>query len=595
MKKTENTGVATKHAWNLGKYKNEYISIAILTAVVTLLIIYLLKIWNMDINVPVAYAGGDDMSLIANAKAMTEQAWNLTADRLGAPYITNYYDFTSSVMHNFDLFTLKIFAMVTGDAGVATNLEFFSVFFICAWCSYFTMREMKIKHAISVCGSAVFAFSPYILMRGVGHFVLTTCYFIPFSILLCVWIFERDDIFAWNKDFFKNKRNWLAILFLCLVANNGIVYYPFFTCYLLGVTAVSKLIKTGKLRYVGKAFAMIGGICVFIGIALIPVAIHILQNGSNAEAIARGGVGESELYGLKIIQLFIPVNGHGVPLIQHVIDLYRNYSLYVNENITSYIGIMGAIGFVILLAFVFVRKRSAFCERMAFLAELNLGLVLLGTVGGFGTIFSFVITDKIRGYNRISIFIGYVCILGFCVAVDGLYKKYYDKMKMWFIPVLCVFSLFVVWEQNPAGYEPAYDMNYANYMIDDQFVKEIESSVEKNSMIYQLPYHKYPEAGPVEKMQDYHLFIGYIHSETLRWSYGTMKGTQEDVWNENVSQMSYPDMVQYLKENGFKGIYIDRRAYTETQIKELETTLGELTGSQRMISQNDNLSFFKFN
>ena len=595
MKNTEKTAVSKKHSFNLGKYKNEYISLAAITAAVTVLLVYVLQLWNMDINVPISYAGGDDFSLLTNAKTMTEQAWNLTADRLGTPYVASYYDFTSSVMHNFDLLTLKIFAMITRDAGSAMNLEYFSVFYLCAFISYFVMHELKIRNVISVCGSVVFAFSSYILMRGTGHFVLTTCYFLPLSVLLCIWVYERDDVFVFNKDFFKNKRNWVAILSIILIANNGIVYYPFFTCYMLGVTAVSKLIKTGKLRYVGKAFSMIAGICVFIGIALLPVLMHILTSGGNSSAIVRGGVQESEMYGLKLVQLFLPVNSHGITPIQNLISAYNDNSMFVNENITSYIGLMGTLGFIILIAFVFVRKRSAFCERMAFLAELNLGLILLGTVGGFGAIVSLVITDKIRGYNRISILIGYVCILGCCLAVNEFYTYYHKKLKKWFLPVFCVFSLFVVWEQNPAGYTPAYDANYAAYMIDDEFVKDIENSVDEGAYIYQLPYHEYPEGGPVNDMQDYHLYTGYIHSDTLNWSYGSMKGSGYDDWNKNVSEMDYPEMVTYLKENGFSGIYIDRRAYTEDEINELEATMTQLTGSERMISRNDHLSFFKFN
>lgn len=594
MKTIKRDTVERKQRWEIGKYKKEYISFAVLTVLVSLLLVYVFRLWNMDINVPIAYAGGDDMGLLANAKSLIEQPWNLTADRLGAPYVASYYDFTSSVMHNVDIFTLKIFAMLTRDVGMAVNLEFFSIFFFCAYCSYFVMRELKITNVVAICGSVVFAFSPFIIIRGINHIVLSVCYFIPLSILLCLWIYERDDIFVFNRDFFRNKRNWIAIISIILIANNGIVYYPFFTCYLLGVTAVSKLIKTGKLSYVVKAFSMIIGIGIFIGVALIPIIIHILTNGSNADAVVRGGVAESELYGLKIIQLFLPVNSHGINLIQKVMDSYNNNSLTINENVSSYIGIMGCIGFIILIGFVFVRKRSQFCQRMAFLAELNLGLVLLGTVGGFGTIVSLLITDKIRGYNRISIFIGYVCILAFCLAANQLYFKLRNNYKKVFLVFLSLFSIIVVWEQRPSICVPDYDQNYANYMLDDQFVKQIENSVDEGSMIYQLPYHKYPESGPQNNMQDYHLFIGYIHSDTLKWSYGSMKGTEYDEWNENVSKMDYPEMVSYLQSNDFKGIYIDRRAYSQSELEELETELTQIIGAEPIISGNDNLSFFKF-
>lgn len=574
------------------KNKYEYISVGIILVALTALLTYLLGLWNMDINIPLAYHGGDDMSLITNAKTMTEQGWNLTVDRLGAPFNASYYDFSSSVMHNVDLVILKIFAMITGSAGAATNLTYLSVFYMCAIISYFVMRELKLSHWVSICGSLVFACSPFIFMRGLGHFVLTTCYFIPLSVLLCVWIMERDDVFAFNKNFFKNPRNWLAILFTILIANNGIVYYPYFTCFMLVVTAISKWIKTKQFKHVLRALGMIGSICVFIVIAFMPVAIHILTKGYNSAAILRGGFGESEMYGLKIIQLFLPVNSHDVPIIQNMINLYKDYSPFVNENITSYIGLFGIAGFILLLGFVFVQKRNKLCDRLSFLSELNLGLVLLGTTGGFGTMVAFFFTDKIRGYNRISIFIAYVCILGFCIAIDALYKKH---KKTLFVVLGAIVSLFVIWEQFPDGYRPDYETLEALYTSDAEFVAQIEDMVEEGAMIYQLPYHEYPEANSVNNMEDYHLYIGYIHSDTLHWSYGSMKGTKEDEWNQNVSKMSNVQMVQYLKDNDFKGIYIDRRAYLDEELNSLESDLQKITGEQIIISENKALSFIKFN
>ena len=49
-------------------------------------------------------------------------------------------------------------------------------------------------------------------------------------------------------------------------------------------------------------------------------------------------------------------------------------------------------------------------------------MILLACASGIGTIFSFLISDKIRGYNRISIFIAYTSILAFCIVLDYLYN-----------------------------------------------------------------------------------------------------------------------------------------------------------------------------
>ena len=52
-----------------------------------------------------------------------------------------------------------------------------------------------------------------------------------------------------------------------------------------------------------------------------------------------------------------------------------------------------------------MNRDSALKKRLGALSEINIMLVLLGTTSGLGTMIAFLITDKIRGYNRISIFI----------------------------------------------------------------------------------------------------------------------------------------------------------------------------------------------
>ncbi|MEC4630442.1 hypothetical protein VSS86_22200, partial [Bacillus safensis] len=70
--------------------------------------------------------------------------------------------------------------------------------------------------------------------------------------------------------------------------------------------------------------------------------------------------------------------------------------------------------------------------------------------------------------------------------------------------LVCVFS---IWE-GCGGKTPTetYKAIQAEYASDDKLVSYIESSVDEGSMIYQLPYHKYPEGESQNDMWDYHLF-----------------------------------------------------------------------------------------
>lgn len=583
----------------------QYASFLLMILIILGMMYHLMDLGDMKLNIPMQYLGGDDMGVIVNAKMMVEQGWNMTSDRLGAPYSVQYYDFTSSMMHNVGLVIMKIFALITRDAAATMNLSYLSIFFIAGIISYFVMRNLKVNCWVNALASSVFALSPYMLYRNIGHIVLTECYFVPLSILLCLWIYERDDVLVPDKNFFKRKINYVALLFTFLIANNGIAYYPFFTCFIFMVTAVSKLVKTGKIKEGLRGVIATVMVCFFVVLSILPGKIYTMTHGTNAAAIDRAGFEQAELYGMKISQLFMPVNGHGI--YDKYIDIYNENAFLVNENSTAYLGIIGMIGFIILMICMFTKKDSALNKRLGYLSELNITMVLMGTIGGIGAMFSFFISPMLRGYNRISIFIEYACILAVALLADKLVnvlkarinnkkeKKVKYNILLYGMTVvfgcICVFS---IWEGCPALVTPAYDTIEAEYTSDKEFVEAIEDELAPGSMIYQLPYHKYPEDGPVNDMADYHLYIGYLHSNTLKWSYGSIKGREEDEWNESVSEMKYEDMVSYLKEQGFAGIYVERRAYTEEELTELENTLEAITGSKPLESNNNNLSFFKF-
>lgn len=573
---------------HISKYKKEYISVLVLLVTVSAILFALLQLWRFDISIPIKYNGQDEMSAIVNAKLLQEQLWCNTTDKLGAPFGASYYDFAANLLHNSDLITTKIIVMVVRNPIIAYNLNYLLIFFMVAVSSYYVMRKLKIANWISICGALAYSFMPYLFIRSTEHLVLTTCYFVPLSVLLCIWIYEDDEVLRFNKDFFKYKKNILIILFCILIANNGIAYYPFFTCYILGITAVSKLIKSRKLSSVVKPFAAIFCICAVTVMNLIPMVINNMNNGKNPIAVVRGGFFETEIYGLKIAQLLLPVNGHNVPYIEKLIKLYNTSAPMVNENISSYLGIIGVCGFFALIAVLCKRKSETKYDRLELLSELNIFMVLLGMMSGICTIFSFLVSDMLRAYNRISIYIAFVCVLTVALLLNEFYKKH----RTWKVIAVCtLITILTVFEQYPAYCQPKYESTKKEFVSDKKMVEELEDNVSEGAMIFELPYHGYPEGGNVFEMADYHLFIGYIHSKNLKWSYGGIKGRDSDKWNAQVAQLELPKMLDTLKESGFEAIYIDRRAYEEWQINQLEENLSRELGNQVIISDNANLSY----
>ncbi|MBB2182844.1 hypothetical protein H0486_08145 [Lachnospiraceae bacterium MD1] len=572
----------------LKKYKMDYICIFIIVLLSFVFLYFFFDLSQMDINVPLFYNGDDSFMGLSSTKMLKDGNSILVSDYMGAPFGTERYDYYSLLTYNFDNLITKMLVSITNNAGMTYNIQYLLLFPFIAIISFLVMRNLNICYYISVFGSLTFSFLPFIFLRNQAHIVLSQYQFIPLSILLCIWLYNDDELFN-IKKFFKYKRNLITLLFLLLITNNGIAYYPFFTCFFLIITGLSKSLKNKKFKGIKQSLSMIAIIVTILIINLLPSLYYTMKNGTN-EVVAHRSKIEAEIYGLKITQFFLPNKSLGISKIDDLITYYGNNAPLPNEG-SEHLGVIGCIGLIILLLSIFIKSfnEKKDLEQIKLLSELNIFAILLGTIGGLGSIFSLGISSSIRAYNRISIFIAFICILTVCLILNYIYKKHLKPFI--FYPIVTLIFLFSIYEQYP-DIKPNYKYAKETFYSDKNFIKDIETSVSSNAMIFQLPYHQYPESGPVNAMNDYHLFTGYIHSKNLKWSYGGMKGRISDLWNQKISSLDIQSMVKYISIVGFEGIYIDKRAYTIEDYTQLENELMNILDTEPIYSENEQLCFF---
>ena len=95
--------------------------------------------------------------------------------------------------------------------------------------------------------------------------------------------------------------------------------------------------------------------------------------------------------------------------IGHVTRTYNAESLNVNENRDSVLGFVAAAGFVCSWAGSW--WPAAGPTLLGGLAVLNVAAVALGSSGGLGGLFNFLVFPQIRCYNRVCIFIAFWSLL----------------------------------------------------------------------------------------------------------------------------------------------------------------------------------------
>ena len=545
-----------------------------------------------NLYLPWGAYGGDRFATYNVVQNIKDSGWIYSNPRLAAPFTADFIDFLVIHTDNLANLLLKIIFYFSNNIFFSVNILFIINCIFISTISYFVLIYLKINRLIALLASLTYTLLPYIIIRNIGHLFLSMYLFIPLGLLLCFWIYTDDNFFNIKKNFFKIKQNVIGIIFCFLIANNGNGYYPFFVCFFVLLTGI---IKT-EFKYIKKIYPAI--ILVFLlsflfFINLTPSIINNIINGKNIEVAVRQYI-ETELYGLKISQLLIPMRSHGLNFLIDIIYKNEN-SLLVTENRMSYLGIYGSIGCLILLVYIFIKKERNNDNNLLFLlSRLNIGAILLATIGGFSSLLAIIFSIQLRAYNRISIFIAYISILAVSIILNSFLNKIPNKKKIYFNILFFVFSILGILFQYPFSLSEKYlsEKEHVSFVNDSAFIQHIETLVPDGSMIYQLPFHRYPEEPPKNEMRDYTPFIGGFFSKNLRWSYGAIKGRYPDYWHQKVNLLPIDIKIQILSLVGFEGILIDKRAYTLDDIIILEQSISDILNYNCIYSLDKNLIYF---
>ncbi|MEQ8220728.1 MAG: hypothetical protein ABRQ37_00390 [Candidatus Eremiobacterota bacterium] len=562
----------------------------------SLILTLLLNLWKADLAIPFGYTR-DVLDLHATVfKSITDKGWYITNDSIGMPQGLFMQDML--IPMNLHCFFIKIFSFFSKSSAVIMNFYYLISFLFITITSLYVLLRFNISAPVAVIISLLFTFLPYHFFRGEAHIFLGAYYMIPLTVMVMLDL-SREPLILYRQNYSTIAR----YIIICILAGCDFVYYPFFMCYFLLCTGIIYSLYARRMTYLLNSLILIAIISITVFISLIPTMTYRLQNGVNTEAGVRP-LSEGEEYGLKITQLLLPVTCHRIPYLAHLKNTYKSTAPLVNENDFATLGLIGSAGFLFLLKELLYGKKSN--PLITSLSLLNLLAILLATVGGFGSLFNYIICPQIRSYNRISIYIAFFSLFAIALLLNEVYRKhinYLDKLQLYVTPLnlrakkigFYIFITFIliagILDQTIKGFTPDYNGTKSEYMNDQNFVEKIENSTSKNAMIFQLPYVPYPEWPPVNKMTDYSHFKGYIHSKNLRWSYGAMRGREGDLWQKAISEKPVNEFLDILAFSGFSGIYIDRYGYADSG-SEIETKLSSILAIPPMISDNKRLSFF---
>jgi phosphoglycerol transferase len=345
------------------------------------------------------------------------------------------------------------------------------------------------------------------------------------------------------------------------------IYWAFFACIVIAIGCLIGLFRFGNKKIVLAALLYI----TIIGTASVAdksgSLLYWYRNGYNRALEFKNPV-EADIYGLRIRQMLTPIAAHPFLLMRNVRDkiIAARFPNDANESRFAALGTIGAIGFVMLCCVAVGRPRGRILgdARLRLLSGFVIALVLIAEVGGLGSLFNVFVVHEIRAYNRISPFIALFSLAAVAITIDALLAGRKRYLHWLLGGCLLIFGAF---DQIPV-IELSMQPNGRRLFYEDQFfISQLESRLPAGTMVFQLPHTVFPFDYGRERMLRYDQARAYLHSKTLRWSWGAMPDRNHN-WAKVTAELPLHEFIERIIFAGFGGLLIDRYGYKDSKVEQ---------------------------
>lgn len=523
------------------------------TLLIAAVLCWYLPAWPRVLGVPVMFFS-DSLHALMQSKSTIDNGWWWFNPRLGAPFGLDLLAFPAN--SNVDQAIVWVVSRFVPGPLMAVNLAWAAMVVLSGLSATWCMRRMGVSVVGAFVAGTLFAVSPYAMLRNIGHFWLVI-YLVPFACATASVLASGSSV---SRQESNRSLTWLIAA--CALLGFNYVYYAFFACFLVLVASVTGFVRERRWPVLAT-----GGLCIAIVAACTLVntapSLYSWSRHGRPMVINDKLPAESEAYGLKIRQLISPVTQHwfGPLRVWGEKEIEARFPLET-ENTRSRLGVVGTVGFFVLLAALFAPE--AFARRgsttmVLSISRLNLAAVLLGTVGGFGSVFSLLVSPEIRAYNRVTPFIAFFSLAAVALTLDTLCIA--RARRLIAAAIILVIGLA---DQRMAAVQMNADYNQNALEIPqlEAFVRQLEDTLPTGAMILQLPFRPFPADVGIERMQPFDHLKLYLVSRTARWSYPALSNEQVR-WQQAAAVLDARTLPLRMAAEGFAAIVIDRFGYQD--------------------------------
>jgi hypothetical protein len=259
---------------------------------VSSVLVYSLDLPHMVLSVPLSYEG-DSLQYLAVFRAILTTGWYTSMPMLGAPFGTTHFD--APVPDGLFLLFVSALRPFTTDPAIAFNALYIGGFLLVPVCFFVAARRLAIPRALAAAGALAYTFLPFHFLR-VPHLFYTLYFLPPLVVAVAATLIDTRIASRWLS--------WRKVVLFIATGASG-VYYAFFLAGMLLFAGLVGMFATGERRRFGLAAAGAAIITASLVANLAPNVVYQAQHGANP-SVAQRRVNESEIYGLKIVQLLLP-------------------------------------------------------------------------------------------------------------------------------------------------------------------------------------------------------------------------------------------------------------------------------------------------
>ncbi len=511
-----------------------------------------LRLWRATWSVPWV-ADGDATFYLMVVRALGDGRGYLVNDQLGFPFGQRLHDLPQGVDHA-NWLVLRVLAALTESPGSAVNAFYVLSFATVAAVAHVAFRLMGVRRATAAVGALLYAVAPFHFARNEVHLLLGSYALVPVAVLLVLGVLGLEERPRWRE-----ARTAWACAAMAGLASTG-AYYLAFTLLLLTLAGVTAAVVRRRWMPLGAAAVLVAVGAVVFALNVAPTLVELATGGANPGVAVRTP-GETELYGLRISQLYSPRLDHRIGPLADLAAEARG-DVVPSEN-GQQLGLVAAVGLSVVVVALLLAAAGA---RVAAL-ERRLGLiavasVLVASVSGFSYLISAVGIREIRSWNRISILLAFVGLLATLRLLERGLTRLATRVGRPAGPVVLAGAVMVGllgwFDQTSPADVPAYAAAEARWSTDAAFFAAVRGRVGDGAALLFAPHLPFPEVPNRGGVGPYDGAIGYVHEPSLRWTWGFMRGRHPE-WPCALAAAPPDEQARRARAVGLSGVVVDRR------------------------------------